>query len=131
MISLEDRRQLARDIDTAHAAGCPALPVAKVDIEGHEDRFLAEAPMYLEHCRPFIFSEVNNWFYERRGVSISRELLRVLPEGYGVVLLRYRGGVLGLDPVRLEDLHALRSVENCVLYPEEKLPKLRDVISRS
>lgn len=49
--------------------GGPDVSVIKVDIEGHEDRFLAGCRRTLAHCRPVVFIEWNRVYYQRRGVD--------------------------------------------------------------
>jgi hypothetical protein len=43
--------------------------VLKVDIEGHEDKFLRGALRTLQQRRPVIFIEWNRVYYERRGID--------------------------------------------------------------
>jgi FkbM family methyltransferase len=58
------------------------LDAVKVDIEGHEDRFLEGASKTLREHRPAILTEVNRWFYERRGVDFDERITQLLPPGY-------------------------------------------------
>lgn len=45
-----------------------------MDIEGHEDRFLAGAAVTIAKLRPVILMETNDAYYERRGVDLAVEL---------------------------------------------------------
>lgn len=96
------------------------IPIIKVDIEGHEDLFLEGARIYLDEQRPIIFSEINNWFYEKRGKTSSEVFGANLPEGYSVARLDQAQGNLAVNWIRFEQLAGLRSVENVVFCPDEK-----------
>ncbi len=62
----------------------PRLDGVKVDIEGHEDRFLEGAAGTLAAFRPVILMEVNRNFYRRRGLDFDRLIPGLLPSGYRV-----------------------------------------------
>ena len=106
------------DIRAERAFG--SLPVVKVDIEGHEDFFFAGAARYLNEERPVILTEVNNWFYEKRGTTSSSAFSANLPEGYTPALLRTASGRCTLSPCHMDDLAGLRRIETCVLIPAER-----------
>ena len=61
---------------------CGRLDLIKVDIEGHEDSFLSGARATVARFRPAILTEVNRWFYRRRGVDFDRAIPSLLPSGY-------------------------------------------------
>jgi len=62
--------------------GNPRLDVIKVDIEGHEDRFLEGGVHTIASHRPVILMEVCRWFSEQRGVDFDRVIPGLLPPGY-------------------------------------------------
>lgn len=62
--------------------GSPRLDVIKIDIEGHEDRFLKGAQKTLLANRPVFLMEVNRHFYDRRGVSFDQVIPELLPPDY-------------------------------------------------
>jgi FkbM family methyltransferase len=62
--------------------GNPRLDVIKVDIEGHEDRFLEGGAHTIASHRPVILMEVCRWFSEQRGVDFDRVITGLLPPGY-------------------------------------------------
>ncbi len=66
--------------------GCERLDVVKIDIEGHEDQFLAGAAATLARFRPAILMEVNRGASARRGVDLDRAIPALLPEGYEIRL---------------------------------------------
>src|SRR6202035_1513131 len=62
--------------------GNPRLDVIKVDIEGHEDRFLEGGAHTIASHRPVILMEGCRWFSEQRGVDFDRVITGLLPPGY-------------------------------------------------
>jgi FkbM family methyltransferase len=62
--------------------GNPRLDVVKVDIEGHEDRFLEGAKQTLSANRPMNLMEVNRYFYEKRGIDFNTVIPQSLPPDY-------------------------------------------------
>jgi len=61
--------KVARLDDIAGSLGIDRLDFVKVDIEGHEDKFLAGAQTTIQRFRPVILLEINNHCYERRGLD--------------------------------------------------------------
>ena len=45
------------------------LDFIKLDIEGHEDKFLHGAERTIQRCQPVIYMEVNDDYYLRRGID--------------------------------------------------------------
>jgi FkbM family methyltransferase len=101
--------------------------VAKVDIEGHEDFFLRGAAEWLHRDRPVILTEINNWFYEKRGTTSSAVLAPCLPKNYETALLRVHRTTCEIQPYPIADLAGLRRVETCLIYPAE----CRDYVHQS
>lgn len=112
--------KLCRFDDVATEAGFGEIPVVKVDIEGHEDFFLKGALTRLARDRPVIITEINNWFYEKRGTTSSTVFAQCFPANYRAALLTTRRRKSGLSDISIEDLAALRKVQTCIFYPEEQ-----------
>jgi FkbM family methyltransferase len=90
--------------------GNPRLDVVKVDIEGHEDRFLEGGAKTLATFRPVILMEVSRWFYRRRGLDFDRLIPGLLPSGYRI---------FSLSLTEIEDLKAWDG-SDVLFVPEEK-----------
>ena len=60
------------DGETFHSLAIDHVDFIKLDIEGHEDKFLAGAAKVLERFRPILFMEINEAYYARRGVDASQ-----------------------------------------------------------
>lgn len=75
VINLDDERFECTNItvvpfdEIAPSLGINRLDFVKVDIEGHEDRFLAGARRSIQRYRPLIYLEINEPYYERCGVD--------------------------------------------------------------
>ncbi len=85
----------------------------KVDIEGHEDYFLAGAAKALQKYRPVILLEVNKFFYEARGVDVDRVLRESMPPHY--LIFKKQGR-------HWKEIHSFdecSNVDNVFLAPEE------------
>jgi len=93
--------------------------VAKVDIEGHEDFFLRGAANWIARDRPIIFSEINNWFYQKRGTTSSSVFKSSLPEDYQVALLKESGRTCRLQTCSLKSLAELSDIETIIIFPPE------------
>lgn len=100
--------------------GWAKIPVAKVDIEGHEDFFLRGAAAWLSKERPIILTEINNWFYQKRGTTLSKVFPASLPGNYEFALLEERRHVCKLRPCLIQDLERLESLETCIMFPRER-----------
>ncbi len=92
----------------------------KVDIEGHEDFFLAGAIEPLAKHRPLILLEVNKPFYKARGVDVDDVLLPKIPERYAIC--RFRNQAMH----QISLLEACSNLDNVFLIPTEKLDSLKD-----
>lgn len=114
------RVQTSKFDDVRARTSFGSLPVAKVDIEGHEDFFLSGAKGYLAHDRPIILTEINNWYYKRRGTTSSAVFSRTLPADYQAVLFKKSGSAHILKKIQIEELAEFQGVETCIFYPEEK-----------
>jgi FkbM family methyltransferase len=62
--------------------GNPRLDVIKIDVEGHEDRFLEGAKQTVAANRPAFLMEVNNYFYSKRGLDFNTLIPTLLPPDY-------------------------------------------------
>jgi FkbM family methyltransferase len=62
--------------------GSPRLDIVKIDIEGHEDRFLDGAKETLAANRPAILMEVNRYFFTKRGLDFNKVIPQSLPPDY-------------------------------------------------
>jgi FkbM family methyltransferase len=58
------------------------LDIVKIDIEGHEHKFLEGGRTIIAKHRPVILMEVNRWFYDRRGLEFNGLIPTLLPEAY-------------------------------------------------
>jgi len=47
------------------------LDLVKIDIEGHEDKFLAGARSAISRFRPILFIEINEPYYKRRRIDVD------------------------------------------------------------
>ena len=102
----------------------------KVDIEGHEDAFLRGSTDWLNRCRPVILTEINNWYYEKRGVRSSDVFGQALPEGYIVFRIEEGRGKARAVLQDSSELHKLSRLENCLLCPAEKAERCRLLIEK-
>jgi FkbM family methyltransferase len=91
------------------------LDFVKLDIEGHEDKFLAGAHRTIRRFRPIIYMEINNFFYERRGLDATSLFERWQSEA------SYKAAY-ELSPLvwRLQGIRERKGrVENVLLLPSE------------
>lgn len=95
--------------------GNPRLDIVKLDIEGHEDRFLEGAQQTLAANRPAILMEVNRSFYNKRGVDFNVVIPQFLPQDYRFFTSAQT------EIKSLADCH----VGDVLLIPEEKASLLR------
>jgi FkbM family methyltransferase len=59
------------DGETFDSLGIDHVDFIKLDIEGHEDKFLAGATTVIRRFRPILYMEINDAYYARRGVDAS------------------------------------------------------------
>lgn len=95
------------------------IGVVKIDIEGHEDLCFLGAGDTFERDRPVIFSEVNNWYFEKRGVNSGEAFLKSLPVKYDVFKMQEKGQ-LSLEKISFSQISMMRGMHNVVFCPEEK-----------
>jgi FkbM family methyltransferase len=62
--------------------GNPRLDVIKIDIDGHEDRFLEGGAHTIASHRPVILMEVCRDFWQRRGLDFDQLITGLLPPRY-------------------------------------------------
>jgi FkbM family methyltransferase len=65
------------------------LDIVKVDIEGHESKFLEGGRNTLASFRPVILMEVSRWYHEKRGVDFDSVIPTLLPDRYVFAELRF------------------------------------------
>ena len=101
------------------------LDFLKVDIEGHEDRFLAGASSVIARFRPVIYMEVNEPYYTRRGLDATDLFQSWLDSADYTCALR---GPSGWTPKALRLRRPV--IDNVLLLPTEQvkeiLPQLRE-----
>jgi FkbM family methyltransferase len=98
-------------------AGKARLDAAKVDIEGHETKFLRGGRKTIASHRPVIMIEVNRWHHEQRGVDFDTVIPSLLPDRYAFAQLR-SGGIVQIDNIaRCTDTDFLA-------IPEERLHEI-------
>ncbi|WP_419911742.1 FkbM family methyltransferase [Hoeflea sp.] len=103
------------------------IPVAKMDIEGHEDLFLRGASNWLDRDRPIIFTEINNWYFQMRGTTSTDAFRASLSNDYRFARLRRNGA---LEWIAIEMLARLPTIDNVVLCPREKTAMLENATTR-
>lgn len=88
----------------------------KVDIEGHEDMFFSGARNFLLINKPVILTEVNNWYYKKKGTTIDSAFRSVLPSEYNFFAITQIGQSFELT--RVESLNEFQGVHNVLLIPD-------------
>lgn len=63
------------------------LDIIKLDIEGHEAKFLCGAADTIALYRPVILMEVNRWFYNQRNENFDQLIADQLPANYRIAQL--------------------------------------------
>jgi FkbM family methyltransferase len=90
------------------------LDFMKVDIEGHEYKFLAGAAQAIARFRPILFMEINDQYYERQGLDPTTLFQDWLLEHSYVAAFR------GLNRWRLDDLsNRRRGLSDVFFFPRE------------
>ena len=98
--------------------GLKRLDFVKVDIEGHEDRFLSGAAQVIDRFRPILFMEINDRYYERRGLDPTTLFENWLREHSYLAVVRE------MNQWRLDDLRNRRGKLNDVFFlPSETARK--------
>jgi len=100
--------------------------VIKVDIEGHEDFFLAGAQQFIEHQQPVIFCEINKPYYRWRKVDIEETFRELIPNSYSVLRINRTRWRSDLEPV--QNFDALPEIENIYFCPDDTLDALHDAV---
>ncbi|MEO1569614.1 MAG: FkbM family methyltransferase [Pseudomonadota bacterium] len=101
----------------------PAIDVIKVDIEGHEDYFFRGASASIERDKPFIFTEINNYFYRNRNASTGGVFKDALPSEYGSFILNTKTS--RFEAIAFENLDDLVGVHNVLLLPTSRADQLQ------
>jgi FkbM family methyltransferase len=120
-INAEDERfpstsvNIARLDDLFDSLGICKVDLMKVDIEGHEDKFLAGADETIQRFRPIIYMEINEPYYERRGLDPTQIFETWLhSQSYSAALKI--DGTWSLQTIRKRR----RVIDNVILIPAEK-----------
>jgi len=90
------------------------IDVIKLDIEGHEAKFLAGGANTIAVHRPVILLEVNRWHYEKQRVDFDAAIPALLPDKY--IFAELRAGRI----VQINSL-AQCSEADVLLIPEERM----------
>jgi hypothetical protein len=98
-------------------AGKGRIDAAKVDIEGHEAKFLQGGRNTIASHRPVILMEVSRYHHERRGVDFDAVIPSLLPDRYAFAELR-SGGI-----VQIENLAQCTDTD-VLAIPEERLHEI-------
>jgi Methyltransferase FkbM domain/Putative transposase len=98
-------------------AGKRRLDAAKVDIEGHEAKFLQGGRKTITSHRPVILMEVNRWHHEQRGVDFDTIIPSLLPDRYAFAALR-SGAIVQIDNI------AQCADTDVLAVPEERLHEI-------
>jgi FkbM family methyltransferase len=94
--------------------GLDRLDFVKVDIEGHEHKFLAGAAQAIARFRPVLFMEINDQYYERQGLDATSLFQDWLLEYTYVAALRRA------NRWRLDDLsNRRRGLSDVFFFPRE------------
>lgn len=64
------------------------VDVIKIDIEGHDAKFLAGASNTLAQHRPILQMEINRWYYQRRNENFDTLIPALLPAAYLIFQMR-------------------------------------------
>lgn len=112
-----------------------SIGVCKLDVEGHEVEALRGARDLLVQQRPLMFVEYNRAFYTTRELDLREQLPHLLPPEYTIFrVIPIRRGFLtsrfDLSLIQVDDLSTCGQIENVLLVPSEKLPRL-DRLTRS
>jgi FkbM family methyltransferase len=118
----KEKVKLKRLDDLIQSVEFGNVRVVKVDIEGHEDFFLAGAQKFIELQQPIIFCEINKPYYRWRAVDLDETFRRVLPNTYSVLRIKKFGCRSDLEQV--QDLNTLKEIENVFFCSDEALDAL-------
>jgi FkbM family methyltransferase len=90
------------------------LDFIKIDIEGHEHKFLTGAARTIARFRPILFMEINDQYYERQGLDPTALFQDWLLEH------SYASAFRRTDRWRLDDLsNRRRSLSDVFFFPKE------------
>lgn len=91
------------------------LDFIKLDIEGHEHKFMAGAGQTIARFRPILFMEINDHYYERQGLDATTVFQEWLLDH------SYVAAVCVANQWRLGDLsHRKRGMDNVFILPSER-----------
>jgi FkbM family methyltransferase len=98
-------------------AGKHRLDAAKVDIEGHEAKFLQGGHRTITSHRPVILIEANRLHHKQRGVDFDTIIPSLLPDRYAFAELR-SGAIVQIDNI------AQCTDTDVLAIPEERLHEI-------
>lgn len=99
--------------DIFDSLGVSRLDFIKVDIEGHEDKFLAGAGNVIRRFRPILYVEINKVHYQRQGRDVATVFEEWLTANSYDSALRRKG------QWRLDTVRNCRPVEDAFFFPSE------------
>lgn len=97
-----------------------ALDFLKLDIEGHEDKFLKGAERTIQRCQPVIYMEVNDDYYLRRGIDPTQLFTNWMTQsGYASAIGHIRRGRRRWLPQPLSSRRP--GIDNVLLIPRSRV----------
>jgi len=100
--------------DIFDSLGAKRVDFIKIDIEGHEDKFLAGAAGVIRRFRPILYLEINDSYYRRRGLDPT-----VVFESW-MNLQSYQSALRGKGGWHLETIRKRRPLmDNAFFFPTE------------
>ncbi|HXA78385.1 MAG TPA: FkbM family methyltransferase [Candidatus Acidoferrales bacterium] len=101
--------------DVFESLALNGLDFMKVDIEGHEHKFLAGAAQTIARFRPILFMEINDHYYERQGLDPTA-LFHDWLLGHS-----YVAAFRGTNRWQLDDLsNRRRGINDIFFFPRDK-----------
>jgi FkbM family methyltransferase len=111
--------------DVFPGIGLPRVDFIKLDIEGHEDRFLIGAERTIAAYRPVIYLELNEPYYERRGIDLTVFCNKWLAAHSYEAAFISRAGQVSIRPIESRR----QSLDNAFFLPRERSGQLLRVMN--
>ena len=115
--------------DFVEQQGIGTIGLIKIDVEGHEDLCFAGAAEVLARDFPIVFSEINNWYFNKRGVRSGTALRSSLPREYKAFKIRDFGNHLTFEKVSFDELSDLSGMHNVVFCPDFRMAQMNAAFS--